>query len=214
MDIVIYGCTMFSSEMKSIIESEIGGGKVIAFTLDREYIQDVTYDGLPIYPFEELEKFIDKSSTEILLTLGYSGMNSVREQKYKICIKNGFKVCTFVSTRALVYSDKIAEGCIIMPGSYIGPYCNLGKCNIIKYGVSLSHHIELGNFNWIAGGTIFGGGVKVGNNCFIGLSNTIKNEVTIADRTFVGAKSYISRNTDCDCAYMGIPAKKYQRDPL
>lgn len=205
--IVLYGDTMFSAELMKIISLEYGNDKVIAFTIDSKYKKSEEFCGLPMYPFEQLEHYIDVSNSEILLTIGYNNMNQLREVKYEECKSRGFMVHKYISKQAIVYSDKIGEGCIIMPGVYIGPFCMLGNCNIIKASCSLPHHITLGNFNWIAGGCSYGGDVLQGNNCFVGLGSTIRNGISIADKTFIGAHSYLSSNTIDEGVYIGNPAK-------
>lgn len=136
-------------------------------------------------------------------------MNLYREQKYKECKDRGLCIRTYISPKAIVYSDIIGEGCIIMPGAYIGPYSEIGIGNVIRSNCVLSHHDKIGNFNWIADGSVFGGGAVIGNNCFLGLNSTIRNEIAIADRTFLGAKSYLGYSSECDGAYIGIPAKRF-----
>ena len=205
--IVIFGDTIFSEELKNIISLECGNDKVIAFTIDSKYKKSEEFCGLPIYPFEQLEQYIDVTNTEILLTIGYNNMNQLRKVKYEECKSRGFMVHTYISQKAIVYSDKIGEGCIIMPGVYIGPFCMLGNCNIIKACCSLPHHINIGNFNWIAGGCSYGGDVLQGNNCFVGIGSTIRNGISIADKTFVGAHSYLSSDSIYEGAYVGSPAK-------
>ena len=162
--------------------------------------------GLPVFPFEHIQDFVDINNTEFVLGLGYSQMNRVREEKFNECKERGYIVHTFISPKAIVYTDKIGEGSIIMPGVYIGPYSNIGVGNVIRANSVLSHHDNVGNFNWIADGCIFGGGVSVDNNSFVGLGSTIRNEISIANYTFIGAHSYLSRNTMPESVLMGVPA--------
>lgn len=203
--IVIFGDTMFSAEVKSILQKE--GGNPIAFTLDSNYIKSTTFCDLPVYPYESLEQYVDIENVEILLSIGYNKMNHNRELKYQVCKSRGFNIHTFMSNQAMVYSDSIGEGCIIMPGAYIGPFSTIGICNVIRSGCVLSHHDRVGNFNWIADGCTYGGDAVQGNNCFIGLGTTIRNSISIADQTFIGAHSYVSSSTIQNGVYIGCPAK-------
>lgn len=204
--IVAFGDTMFSAEMMRIIQS--GGGNLTAFTMDSNYIKSTTFCDLPVYPFETLEQYVDIENVEILLSIGYNKMNQHRMSKYHECKSRGFNVHTFISERAVVYADSIGEGCIIMPGAYIGPFSTLGLCNVIRSGCVLSHHEKVGNFNWIADGCTYGGDVAQGNNCFIGLGTTVRNGIFIADNTFVGAHSYLHHNSSDEGVYFGNPSVK------
>lgn len=184
----------------------MGGGKPIAFTLDSSYIKNKFFCDLPVYPFETLEQYVDIESVELLLSIGYNTMNQHRELKYQECKTRGLKVHTFISEQAVIYAESIGEGCIIMPGAYLGPFSTLGLCNVIRSGCVLSHHERIGDFNWIADGCTYGGDVVQGNNCFIGLGSTIRNGISIADNTFVGAHSYLHHNSSNYSVYYGIPA--------
>ena len=203
--IVIFGDTTFSVEMMRILKT--GGANPAAFTMDSNYIKSSQLFGLPVFPFEKLEQYVDIENSEILLSIGYNKMNHNRETKYQECKSRGFNIHTFISEHAVVYADSIGEGCIIMPGAYIGPFTTLGICNVIRSGCVLSHHEIIGDFNWIADGCTYGGSVVQDNNCFVGLGSTVRNSVCIADQTFIGAHSYLSSNTMKEGVYIGNPAK-------
>lgn len=180
---------------------------VACYTVDAKYYKEKKYCDQPVYPFEDIHNCLDVDKTEFVLGLGYSSMNQICERKYMECKERGFNVHTFVSPFAIVYTENIGEGSIIMPGAYIGPYSKIGIGNVIRAHCTLSHHDTIGNFNWIADGCTLGGGVIVDDNCFIGLGSTIRNEVTIAEKTFVGAHSYVSNNTPPDSVIFGVPGK-------
>ena len=183
-----------------------GGGK--CYTVDSKYIKEKEFCNLPVYPFENIEDYVDVADTEFVLGIGYSHMNMHRESKYLECKKRGLQIHTFISPQATVLTDNIGEGCIIMPGAYIGPYTDIGIGNVIRAKSTLSHHEKIGNFNWIADGSTFGGGVTMADNCFVGLGSTIRNEIIIAEKTFIGAHSYVSQNTLEESVMLGVPAKQ------
>lgn len=203
--VIIIGTTMYSAELRVIMNKE--GIDVLAFSVDGKYKSESVFNGLPVYEIEKLEDLVDMSCVEIILGLGYSRMNDVRKEKYFECKNKGYQIGTFCSSYATVLTDKIGQGSVIMPRSYVGPYSEVGFCNVIRAGSVLSHHDKLGDFNWIADGCVFGGGVKMGNNSFIGLGSTIRNEILINDYTFVGAHSYLGGNTIENTPYLGSPAK-------
>jgi len=203
---IIIGTTMYSAELRVIMNKE--GIDVLAFSVDSKYKTESFFYGLPVCEIEKLEKLFDMSNIEIILGLGYSQMNDVRKEKFYECKEKGYNIGTFCSREATVLTDKIGLGSVIMPRCYVGPYSEIGYCNVIRAGSILSHHDEIGDFNWIADGCIFGGGVKMGNNSFIGLGSTIRNEIFIKDYTFLGAHSYLGRNTIENTPYLGAPAEE------
>lgn len=204
--LLLFGTTMFSAELAEILHFQ-GCYDIIGYVVDKRYKNIDNFNNLPVYIFECLDTDLDMSGVEIVLSLGYSHMNENRRIKYEICKLKGYKVFTYISPQAIVYSDKIGEGSIVLPGSYIGPFSEVGICTVIRPGTVLSHHVSIGNYNWIADGCTFGGSVQMGNFCFLGLGTTVRNEISIADFTFIGAHSYVGINTEKCKAYFGVPLK-------
>lgn len=203
--VIIVGTTMFSGELQYILMHS--GIEVIGFSVDEAYIKSHNFCNLPVYPFEKIDRYVDMAKTKILLAIGYSEMNNHRMEKYLYCKEKGYKIYSFCSNKAIILTENIGEGNIIMPGSYVGPYSKLGVCNVIRAGAVLSHHDIVGNYNWIADGCIIGGGITIGNNCFIGLGSTIRNEITVSDYSFIGAHSYLGHETKLHSVHYGVPAK-------
>lgn len=204
--IIIAGISQFSELVNFFIKKE-GYGETIAFTVNKEFLTTDTFVGLPVIPFEDLSSHFDMSECEVLLTFGYANLNAVREKVYNDCKLHNYHVCTFISKNAHVFSELIGEGTIVLPNVYIGPFSEIGKCNIIWNGVNISHHNKIGDFNNFAAGVTFAGNVVCGNNCFLGINSGYKNGVRIANRTFIAADSYVSKNTKENTAYTGSPAR-------
>lgn len=204
--IIIAGTSQFSLVMLDIIQKE-QQGDVIAFTLNEEYINGNEISDMPVVAFEKLEDYFNMDEVEILLSFGYSNLNALRESFFYDCLEKNYRIASFVSKNALVYSDEIGDGNLILPNTYVGPFCKIGKCNIIWNGVNVSHHSIIGDFNCIAPGAMLAGNVEVGNNCFLGVGCSCKNGVKIASKTFIGAASYVSKNTMQNVAYTGNPAQ-------
>lgn len=182
--------------------------EVVAFTVNKEYITNNDIEGIPVVPFEKLSQTLNMSECEIALTVGYKKMNDIREYFYNECKRQGYKILTYISPKATVYTDIIGEGTLIYPGTYIGPYCEIGIANIIHMQVCVSHHIKTGNFNFFAGGTMIGGDVEIGSNCFIGMDNTIRNGIQIGDRVLIGAKNFVSKSLRSKFAFIGTESDK------
>lgn len=204
--IIIAGTSQFSSVMHKLVNVE-NEDEVIAFTINREYIQSDTFEGKPVVAFEELSETFDMTRYDIMLTFGYTLLNAIREKFYKECKDKGYNIYTFISKNSCVYTDSIGEGTLVLPSVYIGPFNEIGKCNIIWNGTNISHHSIIGNFNNIAAGAILAGDVIIGNNCFLGVNTSYKNGVKVASQSFIAASSYVSKNTKENTAYSGSPAR-------
>lgn len=204
LKLIIMGTTPFSIMLYKIIEKE-QFASVLAFTTGRAFMDKTELEGIPIVAFEELSDSFDMNQCMILNTIGYSQMNDIRK---KVFFQIN-KLCTFISANANVYTDKIGDGSIIMPGAFVGPYVELGVSDIIYANVSLTHHITIGDFVFIGSGCVVGGNVKIGDNCFVGLNSTIKNKAKIPSYTLIGSGTNVlsSITEGKGAVYVGNPAR-------
>lgn len=179
---------------------------IVAFSSYKDIIDRKEFCGLPVYPMENLSEFFDVSEFSVLIAIGYTKMNSRREKAYNDCVKRGYDIFTYVSSRAICDTDDIGSGCIIMPTAYVPPCTKIGKCNIINMGTYITHTGVIGDFNWFAATIVMGGNIKMGSNCFIGMGCTLKNGINVGSKTFLGAGSYLSSDSEEGKAYLGTPA--------
>lgn len=204
MGIVIFGTSEFSEYLYYTIKLE-ADKEVLAFTLSKKYLKDRFFCDLPVIEFEDLPNLL-VDPFEILISVGYHDMNKGREKIYKQCKKLGYRVASFISTRAICDSKDIGEGCIVMPKAYVPPITSLGVCNVINVATILGHTSVIGDFNWFSGNVTMGGNVKVDNNCFIGMNCLIKNGIHVRSFALIGAYSFLNDNTLEGRFYSGNPA--------
>ena len=55
---------------------------VVAFTVDSTFITASKFCGLPVLPFEEIDKHYPPDEHELFIALGYSKINQLRKDKY------------------------------------------------------------------------------------------------------------------------------------
>lgn len=205
-NLIIFGDTPFAERLYKYIRIE-GKDGVIAFTQEEDFISKKELQGLPVVPFEQLGIFA--SDFEIVLGIGYTKMNQLKQKIYDLCKRKGYKIATYISIHAVVYSDDIQEGCFIAPGAVVGPDCKLGVGNFLESSVVLSHDNEIGNFNFLSTNAVFGGYSKVQDNCFFGLHSTIKDDVTIASNNLFGSAVNITKSISyTGGVFVGNPARQ------
>lgn len=212
--IVIFGATQFSSMLHQIIERE-SAAKIVAYTINENYISDKSikhYNKYPLVPFEEIENIYPPSDYKILNSIGYLKMNSIRQSTTGNCINKGYEIFSFISKDARVFSDLNGIGNIVLPGAFIGYDVEVGNSNIFYTGCLLTHHVKVKNNSFIAAGCTIGGYVTIGSNCFLGLNSTIKNRVNINDYSLVGASTYISKDTEAYSVY--VPERSFKLEKL
>lgn len=198
-NLIIFGDTTFAERLFKYISFE-GRDKVVAFTQEWNFISKRELQGLPVIPFEDLGKLdID---FEIVIGIGYTQMSQLKKKVYDLCKSKGYKVATYISSNAIVYTDDIQEGCFLAPGAVVGPGCKLGKANFLASSVVLSHDNEIGDFNYISTNAVFGGFSKVKDNCFFGLHSTIKDGIDIASNNLFGSAANILKTVNISGGYL------------
>lgn len=196
-DIVIVGNSSFAKLMHQYIE-DVGDRQVVAFSVNSQFIQ---YDrqkmfGKPIVPLEHLEKLYPADRYDVIIGVGYNGMNTVRQKLYFICKEKGYHVTSFVHPTANISkSVQIGEGNIILEQCSLSPLVRIGDLNILWNNVQLAHEDVVGSFNTISVGVSVAGCATIGNNCFLGVNSTVFDHVRIADFTLIGAAAFAKRNT-------------------
>lgn len=205
-EIIIAGTTGFSVMIKKMVEQE-SVFKVIGFTTKRELIKQNVIDNCPVFPEEELNNYLDDKKG-VLNTLGYTKMNTLREDVHNKFIQEGFELVSYISPKANIFSDKIGKGCIVLPGAFIGPEVIIGDSCIVYSNVQLTHHINIADFCFIASNSTIGGNVEIQNHCFIGMNSTIRNKLQLAPYTLVGCASNVIEDVITpNSVIVGNPAK-------
>lgn len=207
IDLIIVGTSKASALIACVIERE-EQANVLAYTTYRSMINETSLEGKPIVAIEDLNELYDMKSVYVLNTIGYTDMNTVRERVFKDMKERFANIYTFISKNALVYTDNIGIGSIVMPGAYVGPYVEVGESCLIMAQSSVPHHIKVENFSYIAARAVIGGTSIIGHNSFIGINATVKNKVNLAPYTLIGSGSNVltSVTEEC-CVVVGNPAK-------
>lgn len=208
-NLVIFGDSPFAERIAKYIlfEKQL---RLLCFTQEDKFCSRKSILNLPVIPLSELRKTVD-CNFEIIIAIGYQQMNNLRKKIYKLLVDSGYKLGVWISNNAVVYSEKIGEGTMVLPHAMIGPGCELGKCNFIASSVVLSHDNVVGDYNFVSTNAVLGGGAKINNNCFLGLNCTIKNSIEIADASLIGSATNVLKSTEPFGVYVGNPARKLAR---
>ena len=70
---------------------------VEAFSVDENYITEKKFCGRPVVAFEEISYKYSVDEFSVLVAIGYSNMNSVRQKKFLECEKLGYNMTIFVA---------------------------------------------------------------------------------------------------------------------
>ena len=203
---IIVGANNYANELRREIEMETSM-KIDAFATYRDYKTIDCIEDLKIDVFEDLAVIYPQKKINVIIAIGYSQKNKIREKVFFDCKKFGYNILQYISPKANVYTTHLGEGTIVRAGAHVGVNVVLGNGCIVNCAAVLTHDIKAGKFNFFGARCCFGGGSDIGDYCFFGLNSTIKNRLHIADFTLIGAGANVIRDTELGGTYVGNPAR-------
>jgi sugar O-acyltransferase (sialic acid O-acetyltransferase NeuD family) len=166
--------------------------KVAAFTVDGAYIGDASFKGLPVAPFEELERNFPPESHDLFVAVSYSKMNAVRSEKMIAAEAKGYSLASYVSSHSYVWQGfEIQSNQFILEDNTLQPFCRVGRGVTLWSGNHIGHHSVLGDYCFVASQVVVSGGVTIGDHSFLGVNATLRDHVTLGARCVVGAGAII-----------------------
>ncbi|MBB5020531.1 sugar O-acyltransferase (sialic acid O-acetyltransferase NeuD family) [Chitinivorax tropicus] len=183
--------------------------EVVAFTVDADYIKESEFCGLPVVAFEDVAKNYPPDSYDFFVALSYSKLNAVRKEKYLAAKEIGYKLVSFISSRATVLNEgRIGENCFIFEDNTIQPFVTIGNNVTLWSGNHIGHHSVIHDHTFIASHVVVSGGVEIGEQCFIGVNATLRDHIKIGDRCVVGAGALLLADAASEGLYIGTATKR------
>jgi sugar O-acyltransferase (sialic acid O-acetyltransferase NeuD family) len=178
--------------------------EVVAFTADTIYLKEFEFCGLPVVAFENVAKKYPPDSYDFFIALGYSKLNACRKEKFLAAKKLGYKLVSFISSRATVLNEgKIGENCFIFEDNTIQPFVTIGNNVTLWSGNHIGHHSIIHDHTFIASHVVVSGGVEIGEQCFVGVNATLRDHIKIGDRCVVGAGALMLADAAPEGVYIG-----------
>lgn len=205
-DLIVYGKGDFAKLMLHYFSTD-SKYNVVAFCVDKSYLDNETFCNLPLISFEDLETKYPSDRFKAFVAIGYSNMKARKVMFDKIKSKN-YKCVNYISSKAIIDSSFIiGENNVILENTVIEPFVKIENNNIIWSSCNICHDVFIDSHSFIAAQTLIGGFSKIKNNCFIGFNSTIIQNIILENETLVGAKSLILKDTKSHTKYIGNPAK-------
>lgn len=200
--LIIYGIGKLA-DYAAYVFQEDSNFNIIAYCIEEDYLK--AHPQLNnIQSFENLQGELLKSDTFLFVAVGN---NLIRERIFSIARQKGFKLATYISSRASTWSNlKIGQNCFIGEGSIIQPFVEI-KNNSFLFGARLGHHCIIGENVLLSGPTI-GGDVSVGDFTFIGLNSVIQQNIKIGKKNIIGMGVAITKTTSDNSVFSAPKVKK------
>lgn len=184
-----------------------GAIEIVAFTVDREYLDAPEFCGLPVVPFEEVKTVYPPEAYEMMVLTSPKRIRT-RKVMYDKAKGLGYNLANYVSPRAIVEAGvQMGDNNVIFADAFIGHHTILGNDNIIRQKVYLGHQSKMADHNIIVAGCTLGGMSQIGSLSFFGLGMVGRDKVRYGDEVFVGLGSVVTKDVEDYATVIGCPAK-------
>lgn len=207
--LVIFGVSD-AAELAHYYFSRDSDYEVIAFSVDSRYLPESgTFCGLPVVPFEQVTKTYSPSEYEFFVAIGYSRLNQVRKDKYLAVKSMGYRLASYVSSRASMLNDgRIGENCFILEDNTVQPFASLGNNVTLWSGNHIGHHTHIADHCFLASHIVVSGRVWIGESCFIGVNATLRDQITVGERCIIGAGALLLDDAEAGGVYAGVATER------
>lgn len=193
--VIIFGTSEFA-EVAHFYFTKDSEYEIVAFTANKEFIKKNELLGLPVIPFENIEKQYPPEEYSMFIAVVYTKVNKIREQIFNQAESKGYELVSYVNSKATTW-EKIDMGrnCFILENVVIQPFVSIGNNVIIWSGNHIGHHSKINDHCFITSHVVISGNVTIGSHCFLGVNSTIRDGINIAPECIIGAGSVILKDT-------------------
>lgn len=181
----------------------------VAFCVDGEYIKEDKFCGLPIIPFEEIEKNYSPDDFMFNAPIYASKLNRIKQSICEKIEKKGYKFVSYISSKAYTWNSKIGKNAFIFEGCNIQPFVEIGDNTVMWSFTHVGHHSRIGHNNFISGNVVIAGHNTIEDFCFLGTNCSTRDGTHICSNTFVGQDASVVCNLEPEGGvWIGVPAKR------
>lgn len=209
--VVIFGVGEFA-EVAMFYLREDSDHEVVAFSVNRDYLDGDQAFGLPLVAFEDLAESYPPSECSMFVAVGFSGVNKRRAAAYEAAKAAGYELITYISSKASYYGTPIGDNCFVFEDNTIQPFGSIGNDVILWSGNHIGHHATIEDHCFITSHVVISGGVRVGAYSFLGVNATLRDHIEIGESCVVGAGAVVMKSTEPGSVYTTPRAERFRLD--
>jgi sugar O-acyltransferase (sialic acid O-acetyltransferase NeuD family) len=184
---------------------------IVAFILEKSFIEEKTKFNLPIVAFEDIKEKYNPNIYSLFAPCNTNNLNKFRERIYNKGKEMGYNFISYISSKASVFTKDIGENCFILENNTIQPYTKIGNNCILWSGNHIGHHSIIEDHVFISSQVVISGMCLIKKYSYLGVNSTIKDYTIISENTVIGMHSCVTKNTESYNIYIGCPAKIYKK---
>jgi len=208
--IVIFGNGSFA-ELAHFYFTNDSAHEVVAFTVNESHLGEKEFCGLPVLPYESIEKSFPPDSFGMYIAVAYKGVNKIRARIYQEAKSKGYVLATYISSKCTYWGTPIGDNCFIFEDNTIQPFVTIGNNVIIWSGNHIGHHSTIGDHCFISSHVVVSGHVRVGQYSFLGVNATLRDDIVIGESCVLGAGALVMKSTKDGEAYVGERTKVFRK---
>jgi sugar O-acyltransferase (sialic acid O-acetyltransferase NeuD family) len=206
--LVIVGDSLFA-EIAHEYFTHDSGYEVIAFSVERPFLTNTQFRGLPVIPFDELAKTVEPGDCSVFVAITYLQLNRVRTRLMRAAVAQGFSLASYVSSRAFVWHNvQLGEHCFVFEDNTLQPFVRIGRNCILWSGNHIGHHSSIGENVFISSHVVVSGSVTIGDNCFLGVNASLANDITVHSDVWIGPHVVVTRDVEADTVWRPVHSER------
>lgn len=193
--LIIVGDSAFAEIAREYFDAD-SDFEVVAHAVEKNYLKRDSLNGLPVVPFETIQKKFSPAEHYLYVAAVYTQLNRLRTRLVNTGKEKGFKLASYISPRAMVWRNvELGEHCFIFEGNTVQPFVKIGNNVVLWSGNHIGHHSVVADNCFISSQVVISGFCVIGENSFIGVNATVANNVTIGKDNWIGPNVLIGKDT-------------------
>ncbi len=183
--------------------------EVVAFSVNKEYINEPTFYGLPVYEFETIEKLFPPDGYFAHVAVSYVKLNRTKAKMFHATKVKGYICANYISSKAFVWRNvKFGENVFIFENNVLQHHVEIGNNVMLWSGNHVGHRTIIKDNAYLSSHCVISGFCEIGEYSFLGVNCTFNDHIKISKDTVVGSAALIVKNVDEEGKLMmGAPAK-------
>jgi sugar O-acyltransferase (sialic acid O-acetyltransferase NeuD family) len=211
--VVIFGTNDFA-ELAHFYLTTDSIYEVVGFAVHESFMDKKEFCDLPVVSFEKVEEIFPPNDYKFFAPMSGSKMNILRENVFNQILEKKYELISYISSKATLFNNKIGKNCFILENNTIQPFVEIGDNVVMWSGNHIGHHSKIENHVFFTSHVVLSGHCHVKKRAWFGVNSTIRDGITIGENCLVSMGALVTKNTEENSFYLGVPAKKQEKTSL
>lgn len=204
--VIIFGLQDYAELAQCYLEKD-SPHEVVAFCVNKAYIPEGgQFRGLSVLAFEDVDQTHPAQDFCFFAPMSPRNMNRDRERVFNEIRAKGYRMISYVSSKATLFDNEIGENCFILENNTLQPFTRVGNNVVLWSGNHLGHHSHIHDHVTFTSHVVMSGHCDIGAYSFLGVNSTLRDGIRIAEGGFIAMAAAVMKNTEPWSVYKGNPA--------